>query len=186
VIAMIVCLVGGLTIGYADLGRGNQAIAGDLLALAGAAFAGLYFAIGRRLRTVTSMTTYIGVVYPIAAAGLVTITLAARRPLTGFSGQTYLMFVLMALVPQLLGHSALNWALGYLSAPFVSIAVLGEPVIATVLAAIFLSELPGPTRISGGLIVLIGVYLGLRSELQETGGTGLTAGAEAGYAAEAL
>ncbi len=186
VIAMIVCMIGGLTIGYADLGRGNQAIAGDLLALAGAAFAALYFAIGRRMRAVTSMTTYVGVVYPIAAAGLVAITLAARRPLSGFSGQTYLMFVLMALVPQLLGHSALNWALGYLSAPFVSIAVLGEPVIATVLAAIFLSELPGPTRIAGGVIVLVGVYLGLRSELRESGGTGLLSGAEAGYAAEAI
>jgi drug/metabolite transporter (DMT)-like permease len=186
VVAMLVCLVGGLTIGYADLGRGNQAIAGDLLALAGAAFAGLYFVIGRRLRAVTSMTTYIGVVYPIAAAGLVLITLAARRPLTGFSGETYLMFVLMALVPQLLGHSALNWALGYLSAPFVSIAVLGEPVISTVLAAIFLSELPGATRIAGGVVVLVGVYLGLRSELKASGGATRMSGAEAGFAAESL
>lgn len=167
VIAAFVCVAGGLVIGYADLARGGDALRGDLLALAGAAFAALYFAIGRRLRGYTSMTTYIGVVYPIAALGLVAIALVARQPLTGFSGKTYLMFVLMALVPQLLGHSALNWALGYLSAPFVAIAVLGEPVIATILAAIFLAELPGPWRILGGVVVLFGVYLGLRSELQE-------------------
>ncbi|HEY8837029.1 MAG TPA: DMT family transporter [Dehalococcoidia bacterium] len=166
-VAMFVCLAGGLLIGYADFGRGADAIKGDLLALAGAAFAALYFAIGRRLRGYTSMTTYIGVVYPIAAIGLVLIALGARQPLSGFSGKTYLMFVLMALLPQLLGHSALNWALGYLSAPFVAIAVLGEPVIATILAAIFLSELPGPWRIVGGAVVLSGVYLGLRAELHE-------------------
>lgn len=165
--AALVGLAGGLIIGYADLGGGREAIGGDLLALAGAAFAGFYFALGRRLRTVTSMTTYIGLVYPIAALGLVALVLVARQPLAGFSGRTYLMFVLMALVPQLIGHSALNWALGYLSAPFVAITVLGEPVIATVLAVIFLAEVPGPGRIVGAVVVLVGVYLGLRSELQD-------------------
>ncbi|HLZ70128.1 MAG TPA: DMT family transporter [Dehalococcoidia bacterium] len=165
VLAMLVCLAGGLIIGAADVG-GGRALAGDLLALAGAAFAGAYFALGRRLRAVTSVTTYIGTVYPIAAIALTVAALAGRQRLSGFDGQTWLMFVLLALVPQLLGHSSLNWALGYLSAPFVAIAVLGEPVIATVLAALFLGELPGPLRIAGGIVVLAGVYLGLRAELE--------------------
>ncbi|MHB8574090.1 MAG: DMT family transporter [Dehalococcoidia bacterium] len=164
--ATLVCLAGGLIIGYADLGRGGTAIVGDLLALVGAAFAAVYFSIGRRVRTSASMTTYVGVVYPVAALALITISLVGRQPLSGFNGKTYLMFALMALVPQLIGHSSLNWALGYLSAPFVAISILGEPVLSTILAAVFLSELPGPGRILGGLIVLAGVYLGLRAELQ--------------------
>lgn len=164
-IAILICLLGGLLIGLADVGRGNRAIAGDLLALAGAAFVAVYFALGRRLRVAVSVTTYIGVVYPIAALVLTLIALAARQPLSGFGGKTYLLFALMAFVPQLLGHSALNWALGYLSAPFVAIAVLGEPLIATLLAALFLAEFPGPLRIAGGCVVLAGVYLGLRAEL---------------------
>lgn len=166
-LAALVCCAGGLTIGAADLGGGRQAIGGDLLALAGAAFAGAYFAIGRRLRAVTSMTTYVGLVYPIAALGLVLIALGGRQPLTGFSSRSYLMFLLLALVPQLIGHSSLNWALGYLSAPFVAISVLGEPVISTILAAIFLGEVPGLTRVAGALVVLAGVYLGLRAELRD-------------------
>ncbi len=163
-LAMLVCLAGGLIIGAADLGAGGRALQGDLLALAGAAFAGAYFALGRRLRARSSVTTYIGVVYPLAALGLLALAVGGRQRLGGFDGETWLMFALMALVPQLLGHSSLNWALGYLSAPFVAIAVLGEPVIATVLAAIFLGELPGPLRIAGGIVVLAGVYLGLRAE----------------------
>ncbi len=185
VLAMLVCLAGGLLIGYADIGRGRDALTGDALAIAGAAFAAAYFAIGRRLRLHASMTTYIGVVYPIAAVGLVVIALVARQPLHGFSGGTYLMFLLMALVPQLLGHSALNWALGYLSAPFVAIAVLGEPVIATVLAAIFLAELPGPWRVAGGAVVLAGVYLGLRAELRSADGVSVSA-ADGALAAELM
>ncbi len=165
-LAMLVCLAGGLVIGAADIGAGSRALGGDLLALAGAAFAGAYFALGRRLRAVTSVTTYIGTVYPIAAVALTAAAIGGGQRLSGFSGQTWLMFALMALVPQLLGHSSLNWALGYLSAPFVAIAVLGEPVIATVLAALFLGELPGLLRIAGGVVVLAGVYLGLRAEIE--------------------
>ncbi|HEY7293668.1 MAG TPA: DMT family transporter [Dehalococcoidia bacterium] len=167
-LAMLVCLAGGLIIGAADVGGGGRALVGDLLALAGAAFAGAYFALGRRLRSITSVTTYVGTVYPIAAVVLTVMALVGRQRLSGFDGETWLMFALMALVPQVIGHSSLNWALGYLSAPFVSIAVLGEPVIATILAAIFLGELPGPLRIVGGVVVLAGVYLGLRAELEAT------------------
>jgi len=165
-VATLVCLVGGLTIGYADLARGHTAVTGDVLALMGAAFAAAYFAIGRHLRASASLTIYVGIVYPIAAGCLVVIAVAARQPLTGFDAKTWVMLGLMALVPQLIGHSALNWALGYLSAPFVAIAVLGEPVIATMLAAAFLSELPGTARVAGGIVVLIGVYLGLRAEMK--------------------
>ena len=64
----------------------------------------------------------------------------------------------------MLGHGALNWALGYLNATAVAIAVLGEPVIATVLAALFLREQPGPQRVFGGALILFGVYMALRDE----------------------
>jgi drug/metabolite transporter (DMT)-like permease len=164
VVAVLVCLTGGLLIGSADLLRGSDALAGDGLALAGAAFAAAYFALGKGVRARASITTYIGIVYPVAAVALVGMALFGRQPLAGFDGRTWLMFVLLALVPQLLGHSALNWSLGYLSAPAVAIAVLGEPVIATMLAAVFLHEYPGPARIAGGAVVLLGVYLGLRAE----------------------
>jgi drug/metabolite transporter (DMT)-like permease len=167
IVAMVVCLAGGVVIGAADLGRGDRAVLGDLLAVAGAVFAAMYFALGRVLRPSMSVTTYIGVIYPLAALVMTALTLAGRQPLAGFNGRTYLMFLLMALGPQLIGHSSLNWALGYLSAPFVAIAVLGEPVISTALAAVFLSEMPGPLRLGGGLIVLIGVYIGLKAEIQQ-------------------
>lgn len=162
--AIAVCLAGGAVIGATDIGRGGAAIWGDLLAVAGAFFAGCYWAIGRRLRADLSVTTYTGIVYPLTAALLVVFALGARQPLLGFSAKTYLMFLLMALVPQLIGHSSLNWALGYLTAPFVAIAVLGEPVIATILAALFLGETPGALAVAGGCVLLAGVWLGLRAE----------------------
>ena len=163
-LAIAVCTAGGLVIGAADLVSSPSALYGDGLAIAGAAFAAAYFALGRRVRGRVSLLGYIGIVYPLSALGLLSLAVAARQPLTGFSGRTYLFFVLLALVPQLLGHTSLNWALGYLSAPFVAIAVLGEPVLSTIFAALFLAERPGPERIAGGMLILTGVYLALREE----------------------
>jgi drug/metabolite transporter (DMT)-like permease len=162
--ATAVCTAGGVVIAATDARAGGRELQADLLALAGAVFAAIYFALGRRVRARASLLGYVGVVYPIAAVVLLVATLVLRQPMSGFSPHTYLVFALLALVPQLFGHSTLNWSLGYLSATFVAIAVLGEPVIATVLAALFLHEMPGWGRVAGGALILAGVYLALREE----------------------
>jgi len=65
-------------------------------------------------------------------------------------------------VPQLVGHSAINWALAYVPAALVAVAILGEPVGATTLAALILREMPSVFEVGGGLLVLAGVYVVLR------------------------
>lgn len=170
-LAIAVSTAGGLAIGAADFTTGGRALFGDGLALAGAAFAAAHLALGRRIRARVSLLAYVGVIYPVAAIALVVAALVARQPLGGFSGRTYLVLVLLALVPQLLGHSLLNWALRYVSAPFVGVALLGEPVVATALAALFLGERPGPGRLAGGALILAGVYLAIRAERPRDGAT---------------
>ena len=174
--AIVICTAGGIVIGATDFASGTRSLVGDGLALAGAVFAAAYLTLGRRMRMRVSLLAYVGIVYPVAAVSLLLMAVASRQPLAGFSGHTYLMLTLLALVPQLIGHSALNWALGYLSASFVAVAVLGEPVLATLLAAMFLSERPGWDRILGGALILAGVYLALHEESVRTGCTITQAG----------
>jgi drug/metabolite transporter (DMT)-like permease len=88
-----------------------------------------------------------------------------RAPLTGYSATTWLMLGLLALVAQLLGHSLLNWTLRFFSAPLVSVAILGEPIVSTGLAVPFLHEWPGPLRVAGCAVTLAGVYLAARDEV---------------------
>lgn len=166
-LAILVATVGGATIGGADISLSGEALAGDALALVGAVCAGIYFVAGRRVRPTMSLAGYVGVVYTVAAVLLVAAAAGAGQPLTGCSLQTWLMLALLAIVPQHLGHSTLNWALRYLSAPFVSVAILGEPVISTALAIPFLDEWPGPMRVVGGAITLVGVYLAVREESKQ-------------------
>ncbi len=166
VVAVLVATAGGITIAGADITLSGEALLGDVLALVGALCAAVYFVVGRRVRPAMSLAGYIGVVYSVAAVLLLLAAVGARAPLGGFSARTWTMLALLALVPQLLGHSALNWALRYLSAPFVSVTILGEPVISTLLAIPILGEWPGPVRLLGGAVTLAGVYLAVREEAQ--------------------
>jgi drug/metabolite transporter (DMT)-like permease len=145
-----------------DLGEGLGTLAGDLYALLGAVFGACYLMIGRRARPQMSWSGYVGVVYVVAAVLLVASVAVAREPFTGYSTKTFLMMGLLALVPQLVGHSAINWSLAYVPAALVAVAILGEAVGATVLAAIVLQETPSALEIAGALLVLTAVYVALR------------------------
>ncbi len=162
--ALAVALAGTatMTIAHAEAGFGE--VRGDLYAVVGGAFAACYLMVGRSARPGTSWVRYVGVVYPVAALLLFAATLIARDPLTGYSTKTVIMIALLALGPQLVGHSAINWALGFLPVMLVAMAILVEPVGSTALAALILREHPSRAEMAGGLLVLLGVYLALRPE----------------------
>lgn len=141
-----------------DFVRG-EAFMGDLLALTGAVMGAGYIIIGRQLRANISLTSYIFIVYGMAAVVLIFVMIIAGQSPFGFLPVTYLMIFLLALVPQLLGHSSFNWALGYLSAAYVSITFLGEPVGSTILAYFILHESPGLFKIIGAILILMGILL---------------------------
>ncbi len=178
-VGMVVALAGGIIIGLSDSCSWNgtnlvcpqlfdfvkgDAFKGDMLALLGALMAACYLIIGRRLRAGTSLLTYIFLVYGMAAVVLVTIMLAIGESPLGYSPQSYGWIILMALIPQLLGHTSFNWALAYLSAAYVSISLLGEPIGSAILAYIFLDETPSVMKIFGAILILTGIYIASRSQ----------------------
>jgi len=157
-----IATVGASLMAAEDLGEGLGTLVGDLYALLGAVFGAGYLMIGRRARPQVSWVGYVGVVYPVAAVLLVASVLVAREPFTGYSTKTFLMLGLLALGPQLVGHSAINWALAYVPAALVAVAILGEAVGATILATLVLQETPSGLELAGALLVLTAVYVALR------------------------
>lgn len=157
-------VAGGAVMAGGDVALGPRALLGDLLALAGAVAAALYFVAGRRVRARLSLGAYVGVVYPAAAAGLLALAVVAGAPLAGYGARTWLALALLALVPQLLGHSLLNWSLRWLSGTFVAVTILAEPVMSILLAIPVLGERPTATQVAGGLVLLGGVALAASGE----------------------
>lgn len=157
-----ISLVGAAAISYGNWQLGARSLEGSLLAIGGALAISGYLLIGQRVRTQVGILSYTSVVYATAAAVLIVAAVGSGRSFAGYSSYTYLMMALLALVPQLIGHSLLNWSLRFVPATFVAVAVLGEPVSATAWAFLFLGEVPAPIEVAGGLLVLGGIFLALR------------------------
>lgn len=165
-VGVVVAVVGSAVIAFGDVSGGTvNSLLGDMLALAGAVAGAGYYLLGRSVRQSLSLLAYISLSYATAAVVLLVVALATGTPLLGYSPNVYLMLLLLAIVPQLIGHSAFNWALGYLSATFVAVTVVGEPIGATILAFALFGERPGIATIVGGAMILVGIVLVSRAEL---------------------
>jgi drug/metabolite transporter (DMT)-like permease len=159
--------VGAFIMAGEDLREGAGTVTGDLFAVLGGVTGAVYFILGRRVRPQVSWMRYVGIVYPLTAVMLVACVLVAGHAFTGYSAKTYTMIALAALVPQLLGHTAINWSLAFLSAVIVSMMILLEPLITTLLAIPILDELPTPFELAGGALIIGAVYLAVRPRPEE-------------------
>lgn len=154
-----VALAGVVAIAADGAGAGND-LSGDALALGGAVAIAAYVLVGRAIRDVgIGLFMYSALVSVVGAALLLPAAIVAGEPLVGFSTATWGWLVGLALIPHVLGHTLLNQALRALPAATVSGAILAEPVVSTLLAAVFLDEVPGALTIAGGAVVLGGLWL---------------------------
>ena len=142
----------------------GRAMLGNFLALAGAWALTGYLMIGRHLRAKMSLVPYVFLVYGMASIGLLALMVAAGEKPFGFPPIIYLWLILLALVPQLIGHSTYNWALRFLPAAFVAATTLGEPIGSTILAYFILKEVPSVAVLVGGTLILAGIYLAARAD----------------------
>ncbi len=156
--AILIALLGAILIAGPTL-KSTNLTTGNFLSLGGALCAACYVILGRKLRRGLSLLNYIYPVYTIAALLLLLFALVSRTPLLGYPMKTYLLVLLLALGPQILGHTSFNWALKYLPAPVVAISILGEPIGTTILSALLLHLPPTPLELAGGLLIGTGIYL---------------------------
>jgi drug/metabolite transporter (DMT)-like permease len=176
IIGLLLAILGGMLIASGDACSWNQglrckdleqvlrgrALWGNGLALAGAWAVSGYLIIGRRLRSTLSLMPYITLVYGAGAICLLAVTLLSGSFTLKLPAAAWGWIALLAIVPQLIGHSTYNWALRYLPAAFVAVATLGEPVGSAILAYFILDERPGLIILVGGGLIMLGIYLAAR------------------------
>jgi len=145
-------LLGGVLVG-------PNPLLGNGLAVVGAVMAAAYVLAGRSLRQRVALIPYVVIVYSVCTVGLLAVALLQGGPMTDYPPREWLIFVGLAIGPGLLGHTLINWTLAHLESAVVSVSLLGEPVGATILAALLLAETPTPVTVLGGVVVLAGIYV---------------------------
>jgi drug/metabolite transporter (DMT)-like permease len=142
----------------------KEALMGDGLALLGALAASGYFLVGRKMRKNQNLLAYIFPVYSTAGLILIIFSVSFQKPFFGYSSPTYLFLFLLAIVPQLIGHTTFNWALKYLPASIVAITILGEPIGSTILAYFILGEGLTLWKVFGGILIFVGIFISIKKE----------------------
>jgi drug/metabolite transporter (DMT)-like permease len=164
ILGIALSVFGSGLIGYGDMTLSSEALMGDGFALLGAMAASGYLLIGRKMRKDQDLFSYVFPVYSTAGAILILLSLVFQEPFLGYSPSTYLFLFLLALIPQLIGHTTFNWALKYLPASMVAITILGEPIGSTLLAYFILGEELTFLKILGGVLIFTGILVTLKKK----------------------
>lgn len=165
-LGIVIACAGAVVIGGSDAhahAEPRSALLGDALALLGALFVAGYYVIGRELRQRLDLWVYIAVVYGLAALLLTAVVLAdAQTSMTGYPPRDWWIFLALAAGPMMMGHTGVNYALRYVPAYVANLIIMGEPIGATLIAALLpaLREVPGPGVLAGAVLILGGILLG--------------------------
>jgi len=161
-IGMGMAFIGSLAIGAGDFHVSGQALLGDALSCLGMVAVSIHMLIGKHLREHLSAFVYNFWVFAIAATSLALYNVVNAIPFTGYPPREWGLFLLLAIVPTLFGHYLFNWLLRYINATAVSMAVLGEPVISSLLAWVLLGERLSALQFGAGFFILLGVWIFIR------------------------
>lgn len=169
--AIGLAVLGSAIIGGSDVFGTDGSLAGDGLALLGAVFGAAYFVAGDRLRSSLPTATYAAITYAIAALVIGAVCVVTNTPVLGFDLTSWLAIGGMVLGPQLCGHTVLNQLLSKLGSVTISLSMLSEPIVASVMVWIVFAEVPPLGAWLGAPLVLAGLALQIleRSNPRTTG-----------------
>jgi len=159
VASIVLGLAGVAVAGWGDLHLGTERAAGDALALLCSLLFTVYFLAGKRVRQAVATPEYVAATYAVAAAASFAVSGWLGKPAFAHTPRTWLCFVLLALVPTMIGHTGLNHALRYVDAGRIAAATLAEPLLAGVVAFFAWGEPPGAAGLAGYALVAASVVV---------------------------
>jgi len=168
ILGIIISFLGSIILAVGDFGfqgltaQNQSFLLGDILAFLGAIMASGYLMVGSKLREEMDVLPYISMVYTFSASFLLITSLSLGIPFTGYKQSSYFYMVLLAIVPQLIGHTSFNWALKHLKASMVAITILGEPIGASILAYIIFGETIKFFQSVGIILIFLAIIIASR------------------------
>lgn len=163
IIGIAIALLGGVIIAIADRGVSSNysnPILGDILALLGAVMSSLYIIFGSQAqRQGLGTGNYIAIAYSVAAVCLFPLPFLYQTSYFNYPTSVYFYILLMAVMSQAIGHTSLNWSVRWISPTLISLSLLFEPLVASLVGAIVFQEIPSVNLFLGGLIIILGIAI---------------------------
>lgn len=162
-IGIAISFSGVIVLTGVDLSVDPQHLIGDGLALIGAVFSAAYVSVAERVRKSVDTSTMTFVLYAVSALTILPLVAVFSEPLVGFDAQAWALIIAVTLGAQLLGHSMMSRVLSTTSATVASLAILFEMPGATIVAAIWLGQVPPLALIPAAALILIGLVIVIRA-----------------------
>ncbi|PIC63087.1 EamA family transporter [Sporosarcina sp. P13] len=157
--SVLIALTGSIIISWGDFQISGSALFGDALALVACAFITAYLLVGQGVRKRVSLVTYTFLVYSASSIALFFYVLSSQQSFIQYPASDWGWFLALAILPNLLGHTLFNWAIKWVSTNVISIAILFEPVIASIAAYFIFRESISISQFIGAIVVLAGIIL---------------------------
>ncbi|MFA1511619.1 DMT family transporter [Priestia aryabhattai] len=167
IISILIAVSGSVIIASGDIGVSKTALYGDLLSVLGTVAVSVHMLAGQDLCRKMPPIIYSFAVFLIGGLVLCVYNICANVSLTQYDTKDWWIFLLLALIPNIFGHALFNWLLKYVGATTISMAILGEPIGAIILAYFLLGEMTTVSQLVGGMIVMISVMIFLKYKAAE-------------------
>ncbi len=163
IISTLIALFGSMLIIYNSLFNLSINPRGDIMAIVGAMTVSVYLTIGASIRKDISTKSYTYITYSIAFITLFVISLFIKTNVFNYPLSDALVFLGLAIIPTLLGHSLFNMSLKYIKPHIISMAILGEPILATIWAYLLFQESINTFQLIGGFMIIAALLVKLKS-----------------------
>jgi len=165
IVALVIATTGSIILIGTSAGLSDEYIKGDILGMITAIFYAAYLISVGRLRARFNTASIMFCSSLSAATVLLPVSIFFGDALIPETITGWGILISLAWISHVCGQGLIAYALAHLSTAFSSVSLLVQPVIAAMLAWLLFTEILTPLQITGGVIVLFGIYLAHRSSL---------------------
>jgi len=159
VICLIAALIGSIIIAWGDIGISRDALLGDGLSLLGAIFISAYMLAGQKLSHNIDVNIYSTIVFFIGGLVMLIYNLMYNVSFVDYDSSEWMYFLLLAIIPTIFGQYIFNVLLKKIGATTISVGIIGEPVLAIILAYLLLGETISLFQFWGSILTLFGMCM---------------------------
>ncbi|MCO6449450.1 MAG: DMT family transporter [Caldilineales bacterium] len=159
VMGLLMAILGIAFMVRASAAGGESNIIGDALGLLTAFFYASYILLVKKMRAHFDAGTILLVVAITGGSLLFVVTQLTGEQLFPAALAGWAVLLALAWFSHAGGQGLIAHSLAHLPASFSSVSLLGQPVLAAVIAWLLLGEVLPPLQVAGGVLVLVGIIL---------------------------